>query len=49
LVEMEGGSEEGCSPKVAAAELTGVGQNRQVTAGRLGFAREELGRERGRK
>jgi hypothetical protein len=33
---------------VAAAELAGVGRNRRAMAGRLGFAREELGRERGR-
>jgi hypothetical protein len=46
---MEGGTEESCSPKVAAAELAGVGRNRQAMAGRLGFAREELGRERERK
>jgi hypothetical protein len=45
---MEEGAEESSSPKVAAAELVGVGRNRQVTAGRLGFTREELGRERGK-
>jgi hypothetical protein len=42
---MEEGMEESSSPKVAAAELVGVGQNRQATARRLGFARGELGRE----
>jgi hypothetical protein len=44
---MEEGSEESNSPKVAAAELAGVGRDRQATVGRLGFAREELGSERG--
>jgi hypothetical protein len=48
LVEMEEGTKVSNSPKVAAAELAGVGRNRQATAGRLGFAKEELGRERGR-
>jgi hypothetical protein len=37
LVEMEEGTEESSSPKVAVAELTEVGRNRQATAGRLGF------------
>jgi hypothetical protein len=46
---MEQGSEEINSPKVAAAELAEVGRNRQATVGRPGFAREELGRERGGK
>jgi hypothetical protein len=45
---MEEGTEVSNSPKVAAAELAGVGRNRQAMAGRLGFAREQLGRERGR-
>jgi hypothetical protein len=45
LVEIEEGAEENSSPKVAAAELTGVGLNRQAMAGRLGFA-GELERER---
>jgi hypothetical protein len=44
---MKEGMEESNSSKVAAAELTGVGRNRQTAAGRLGFAREELGSERG--
>jgi hypothetical protein len=47
LVEMEEGSEESNSPKVAVAELAGVGRDRQATARRLGFAREELESERG--
>jgi hypothetical protein len=47
LVEMEEGSEESNSPKVGATELAGVGRDRQATAGRLGFAREDLGSERG--
>jgi hypothetical protein len=47
LVEMEEGSEESNSPKVAAVELAGVGRDRQAVAGRLGFAREVLGSERG--
>jgi hypothetical protein len=45
LVEMEEGAEESSSPKVAAAELAGVGRNRQATAGRLGF-RQSRARER---
>jgi hypothetical protein len=46
LVEMEECAEESSSPKVVAAELARVGRNRQATAGRLGFAREDLGKER---
>jgi hypothetical protein len=45
LVEIEEGAEESSLPKVAAAELAGVGLNRQATTGRLGFA-GELERER---
>jgi hypothetical protein len=33
LVELEGGIEEGCSPKAAAAELAGAGWNHRATAG----------------
>jgi hypothetical protein len=33
LVEMEEGAEESSSPKVAAAELAGVGRNRQAMTG----------------
>jgi hypothetical protein len=45
---MEEGAEESNSPMVAATELAGVGRDRHAMVGRLGFAREELGRERGR-
>jgi hypothetical protein len=37
LVEIEEDAEESILPKVAVVELAGVGQNRQETAGRLGF------------
>jgi hypothetical protein len=44
---MEEGTEESSSPKVAATELAGVGQNHQATVGRLGLhqrgAREREG------
>jgi hypothetical protein len=47
---MEEGSEENNSPKVAAAELAGVGRDRQVTAGatrvrQRGTQERERGRE----
>jgi hypothetical protein len=47
LVEMEEGMEESNSSMVAVAKLAGVGRSCQAAAGRLGFAREVLGSERG--
>jgi hypothetical protein len=44
---MEEGAEESNSPKVAATELPGACRDHQAMAGRLGFAIEELGSERG--
>jgi hypothetical protein len=44
---MEEGAKECNSPKVAAAELAGVGRSRQAAARQLGFAREKLGSKRG--
>jgi hypothetical protein len=47
LVEMKEGAKESNSPKVAAAELAGVGRSRPAVARRLGFARGRLGSKRG--
>jgi hypothetical protein len=44
-VELVEGEKESISPKVAAAEVTGVGQGSQATAAAIQVAREIEGRE----
>jgi hypothetical protein len=47
LVEIEEGTGASVSPKVATAEATGVGRNRQATAAAIQIASGIDGRERG--
>jgi hypothetical protein len=47
LVEVEEGTAASISPKVATAEVTGAGRNRQATAAAIQIARGINGRERG--
>jgi hypothetical protein len=46
LVEQVEGAEENISPKVAAAEVTGVGRRGQAVAAAIRVTREIKGRER---